>query len=129
MDASSNPGSLSLPTLEFQGATAAKAVIANLAGIEVQLPFQTTPAWAMRSAGLHATMRAPEQIRRTIRLERFGLNLANAYHAMLTDDGAAEWAKTMEYVRLGLTGDHIRRYSPAGPGRRVRGIALSPSRP
>jgi predicted ATPase len=106
-----SPGSLSLPKLEFQGAEAARALIGYLSGIDVQLPFQTTPAWAMRSAGLRPDMRAPEQIRRTLRLERFGVNLANAYHAMLTDDGPAEWAKTMEYVRLGL-GDHIEDIRP-----------------
>jgi predicted ATPase len=109
-----SPGSLSLPKLAFQGAPPAQALIGCLSGIEVHLPFQTTTGWAMRAAGLSAPVRAPDQIRRTLRLERFGVNLANAYHEMLTNDGPAEWAKTMEYVRLGL-GDHIEDIRPRGP--------------
>jgi predicted ATPase len=110
-----SPGSLSLPQLEFQGASPVRALIAHLSGIQVHLPFQMTAGWAMLSAGAVPRMRAPQPIRRTLWLERFGVNLANAYHAMLTDDGPLEWAKTMEYVRLGL-GDHIEDIRPRVQG-------------
>jgi predicted ATPase len=112
LEARLDPNSLLLQQLAVSGTTAARTVVEALSEIDVQLPFQTRAAWTARAAGLQGpSMRTPQPIRRTLRLERFGSNLANAYHAMLTEDGSAEFAKTMEYVRLGL-GDHFEDIRP-----------------
>jgi predicted ATPase len=83
-----------------------QAVVGALANIDVHVPFATGASWAARAAGGYALCREPEQLRRTTRLERFGANLANAYFQMTSEDGHAQWAETMEYIRLGL-GDHV----------------------
>jgi predicted ATPase len=81
-------------------------VLAALQGIEVHTPFEVLPTWVGRAHHRTSALRGSTMIQATRRLERLGLNLANAWHALRTDQGEAHWQETMELVRLGL-GDHV----------------------
>ena len=74
-----------------------------LRAIDVQLPFNTMSNWAARSQGRPLSpLRDSVTIAPVDRLERFGVNLPNAYYVLRNDSSADEWSYTMELVRLGL---------------------------
>jgi predicted ATPase len=77
-----------------------------LASIELHLPFDIFPAWAARTIGRASAMRGSVLVQATDRLDRFGGNLANAYHTLRMEHGDEHWRTTMDYVRLGL-GDRV----------------------
>lgn len=81
-------------------------MIAALKGIEVHVPFEVTPGWVSRAHGRPSVSRGASLIQATTSLERLGVNLANAWHALRSDVGEDHWRETMDYVRLGL-GDRI----------------------
>lgn len=71
-----------------------------LESIEVHFPFQTQPRWA--APGRNHPMRASVPVDSAPRLNRFGTNLPNAFHALKNEKSKAHWSETMDYVRLGL---------------------------
>lgn len=75
------------------------AVASVLSGIEVHLPFNVSASWAEQD---RRTPRGVSLIEPTTRLERFGLNLVNAYQALKNDFGIDHWNETLEYLHLGL---------------------------
>jgi predicted ATPase len=77
-----------------------------LKGIRVHLPFETIPAWAARSLDRKSALRSPSLFAPANQLEKLGLNLANAFHALKNQFGRDEWQRTLDYIRLGL-GDRI----------------------
>ncbi len=81
-------------------------MIAALKAIEVHVPFEVTPAWVGRAHGRQSVLRGVSMIQAATSLERLGVNLANAFHALRSDGSEAHWRETMDYVRLGL-GDRI----------------------
>lgn len=81
-------------------------MVEALKGIEVHVPFEVTPGWVSRAHGRQAVMRGASLIQSASSVERLGVNLANAWHALRSDVGEDHWRETMDYVRLGL-GDRI----------------------
>lgn len=77
-------------------------MVAALKAIEVHVPFEVTPAWVGRAHGRPSGLRGSVMIQSASGLERLGVNLANAYHALRSDGSEAHWRETMDYVRLGL---------------------------
>lgn len=77
-------------------------VIALLERIEVHLPFECLPYWAAQERGHEVATRSVNVIQPTVRLARFGANLANAYHALKTDFSTEHWFETLDLLRLGL---------------------------
>lgn len=77
-------------------------MVAALKAIEVHVPFEVTPAWVGRAHGRQSVLRGSSMIQTATGLERLGINLANAYHALRSDGSEAHWRETMDYVRLGL---------------------------
>jgi predicted ATPase len=70
------------------------------------MPFETTPAWAARALDRKSALRATDLLTPARHLEKLGLNLASAYHALKNNFGKAYWELTLQYIRLGL-GQHI----------------------
>lgn len=77
-----------------------------LQGIDVHLPFQVTASWAASSPDRRG-VRGISLVEPTRRLDRFGLNLVNAYQSLKNDFGLDHWNETLEYIQLGL-GHEIR---------------------
>jgi hypothetical protein len=77
-----------------------------LKDIHVHLPFETTPAWAARALDRKSALRSSTLFAPATHLEKLGLNLANAFHALKNQFGREEWQRTLDYVRLGL-GDRV----------------------
>lgn len=73
-----------------------------LAGISVHLPFSATARWAASEQRLPPGMRDFNVIEPATRLDRFGSNLANAYHTLKNELGRAHWEETLDYIQLGL---------------------------
>lgn len=90
---------------EFGGFSPCGELIDALGGIDVQLPFRVTAAWAGRSVSDVSPMRAAQPIGTADRLRLFGSNIASAYQA-LKNQGRESWERTLDYVRLGL-GDRV----------------------
>jgi predicted ATPase len=77
-----------------------------LASIEVHLPFDILPMWAARAHARPSVMRGTMLLQPTDHLDRFGGNIANAYHSLRVEHDDEHWRTTMDYVRLGL-GDRV----------------------
>lgn len=73
-----------------------------LSGIAVHLPFRATALWAVNEQRLPPGMRDFNVIKPADHLDRFGSNLANAYHTLKNDLGRAHWEETLDYIQLGL---------------------------
>ncbi|MCA9681241.1 MAG: AAA family ATPase, partial [Myxococcales bacterium] len=85
-----------------------RALYDQIANIDVHLPFDVGAGWAtLRHRQGEAAARKPNIIDSTRRLERFGANLASAYHTLKNELGAAHWRETFELVQLGLGRDVI----------------------
>jgi predicted ATPase len=98
------------------GHSAAQAVLLYLQNIQVHLPFEVTSAWASRALDRKSALRTSEPLAPAQRLEKLGLNLANAFHALKNNFGQEHWQRTLDYIRLGL-GEHIEDISTvADPG-------------
>jgi predicted ATPase len=95
-----------------------------LKNIRVHLPFETMPAWAARSLDRKSALRSASLFAPADQLEKLGLNLANAFHALKNQFGREEWQRTLDYVRLGL-GDRIEDVTTwADPGGGNIGLAI-----
>jgi predicted ATPase len=104
-----------LPFLALAGSPGQKGEIGYLEGrsiesvikrILVHLPFETLPAWAARSLDRKSALRSTALLTPAPHLEKLGINLASAYHALKNNFGRDHWDATIDYVRLGL-GQHI----------------------
>ncbi len=81
--------------------------IANqLHAIQLHLPFEVIPAWASRALDRKSALRGSSLLAPAERLDKLGVNLASAYHALKNSFGRPHWDKTVECVRMGL-GEHI----------------------
>lgn len=76
-----------------------------LSSIEVHLPFDVGPGWGAKTLLHRSPLRESVQVEGAERLERHGVNLANAWHSLQNDFSVTHWKETMEYVRLGLGDD------------------------
>jgi predicted ATPase len=92
-----------LPSL---GRDAMQIVAASLRNLRVHLPFEVIPAWAARAFDRKSALRTSSPFAPADHLEKLGVNLANAFHALKNSYGKDEWQQTLSYVRLGL-GEHI----------------------
>ncbi|UQA55995.1 AAA family ATPase [Polyangium aurulentum] len=103
---------------------AAQEVGRHLRNIQVHLPFEVMPAWAGRALDRKSALRTPALFAPATHLEKLGLNLANAYHALKNDFGREEWQRTLDFIRLGL-GDRIEDVTTwADPGGGNIGLAI-----
>jgi predicted ATPase len=82
-----------------------QALVRLLAGIEHHLSFNVTAAWAVKQNNGNVPMREPVLMEPARRLEMFGDNLANAYHALKNDMPSEHWQETVEILRLGVGPD------------------------
>jgi predicted ATPase len=73
-----------------------------LKALQVNLPFEVTPAWAARALDRKSALRSSALLTPADHLEKLGLNLASSYHALKNNFGRAHWEKTVDYLRLGL---------------------------
>jgi predicted ATPase len=80
----------------------AQRVAGYLRDIHGHIPFETMPAWAARALDRKSALRTSALLTPATHLEKLGLNLASAYHALKNNFGRAHWDKTLEYIRLGL---------------------------
>jgi predicted ATPase len=80
-------------------------VLRALRAIEVHVPFEVTPAWVARSARRETALREEGRLEPADHLERLGVNLASAWHALKNDFDAAHWEETLGIARLGLGDD------------------------
>lgn len=105
-----------LPVLGMRPHEDCVRIMEALGGIEVHVPFELRPLWQQRQLDIRIGPRWPSMIERSHRLERYALNLPNAFHE-LRNLGNGVWDRVIERARLGL-GDDIRdfRLSPSGRG-------------
>ncbi|HZI15031.1 MAG TPA: AAA family ATPase [Myxococcus sp.] len=102
----------------------AKAVAIHLRNLHTHLPFEVLPAWAARALDRKAALRTSAPLAPADRLEKLGLNLANAFHALKNNYSQEEWQRTLDYIRLGL-GNRIEDVSTlADPSGGSIGLAL-----
>jgi predicted ATPase len=80
----------------------AQCVAAYLRNLRVHIPFETMPAWAARALDRKSALRAPALLTPATHLEKLGVNLASAYHALKNSFGRSYWDDTLAYIRLGL---------------------------
>lgn len=73
-----------------------------LAGIEVHLPFEVTPAWAARAHQRVSAARGSVLLQPAEQLALFGSNLANVFHTLRNERPREHWDATMDFVRMGL---------------------------
>jgi predicted ATPase len=88
------------------GQRAALRAAWELGNIQVHLPFEVTPAWAARALDRKSAMRIAAPLAPANRLEKLGINLTNAFHALKNNFSQEDWQRTLSYIRLGL-GEHI----------------------
>lgn len=109
---------------KLSGALAIRVIATALRDIHVHLPFEVMPAWAARALDRKSALRTPAPLAPANRLEKLGLNLANAFHALKNNYSAEEWQRTLGYIRLGL-GEDIEDISTlADPGGGSIGLSL-----
>jgi len=87
------------------GDAAAQMVATYLRNLRVHLPFEVMPAWAARALDRKSALRTSSPFAPAEHLEKLGINLANAFHALKNNSGQDEWLQTLGYVRLGLGKD------------------------
>lgn len=97
-----------------------RAVVA-LEGIDVQLPFDSRPAWVNRMNSQPMGVRDSVFLQPADRMQRLGWNLPSVYH-QLRDRG--DWNDTLELVRLGLGEDVENITLPIDPSGGRIGIGL-----
>lgn len=68
-----------------------------LSGIEIHGPFRTTASWLLRGSSGERSTRSDNVVQATSRVERGGINLPNAFHALRNRD---DWQDTIETIRL-----------------------------
>lgn len=111
-------------SLDVTGNMAVQVIADELSRIHVHLPFEVMPAWAARALDRKSALRTPAPLAPANRLEKLGLNLANAFHALKNNYSAEEWQRTLGYIRLGL-GEDIEDISTlADPGGGSIGLSL-----
>lgn len=88
---------------------------AALTKLEVHVPFDVHPAWTHKGQASTA-LRRSNVLRPTRKLERFGENLANAWHALKNDFSEEHWRETMRAVRAGLGPEVNSVATQADPG-------------
>ena len=99
-------GTSALTELARQGGPQAQRMLAALERIEVQLPFDTTPAWAAATGSKRTVaLRASQTLEPARHLALFGENLASVYHALKNDPGRTDWSEVLDVLRLGLGPD------------------------
>jgi predicted ATPase len=109
---------------DVTGERAVQVIAAALRDIHVHLPFEVMPAWAARALDRKSALRASAPLAPANRLEKLGLNLANAFHALKNNYSPEEWQRTLGYIRLGL-GEQIEDISTlADPGGGSIGLSL-----
>lgn len=102
----------------------AQYVAAHLLNVRVHLPFEVMPAWAARALDRKSALRGPVLFAPADHLEKLGLNLPNAYHALRNSFGQEHWKETLDYIRLGL-GEGIEDVTTwADPGGGNVGLAI-----
>lgn len=108
--------SLMLPYLGRHPHPAFQRAIQALSGIEVHVPFETRPLWQQSELELRIGPRWPSMVEHSTKLERYALNLPNAFQQLrnMSDD---VWNRVLARARLGL-GDDVRsfRLTPSGRG-------------
>ena len=107
---------LTLPWLGVNAPSDLRRLIEALSRIEVHVPFETRPIWQQRELDIRVGPRWPGVVERSDALERYGLNLANAYQ-QLRNLGDDIWSRVLDRARLGL-GEDLRdfRLFPSGRG-------------
>jgi predicted ATPase len=103
------------PAISSFGRFPPNAAIENLRNalesIEVHVPFGVSARWARGDA---SPLRQDNVVRPTTRLDRFGSNLANVWHA-LKNRSDAEWQQALFEVRVGLGEDIDTIQVPSSP--------------
>jgi predicted ATPase len=91
-------------------------VLKALNGIEVHSAFETRATWQQRELNVTIGPRWPNLLESTARLERYGVNLSNAFQ-ILRNGGNGVWQRVVERAKLGL-GEDLRDFSltPFGRG-------------
>ena len=84
------------------GYSEAQCVAAYLRNLRLHLPFETMPSWAARALDRKSALRTPALLTPATHLEKLGVNLASAYHALKNSFGRSHWDDTLSYIRLGL---------------------------
>lgn len=97
-------------------------VVLALEGIDVQLPFDSRPAWLNRMNSQPMGVRDSVFLQPADRMQRLGWNLPSVYHHLRQDDEV--WKETLELVRLGLGDDVQSITSPVDPSGGRIGISL-----
>lgn len=83
---------LALPWLGIGTQPALKRIMAALAAIDVQVPFETRPLWQHHELGVKEGPRWPSIVEDAPKLSRFGLNLPNAFQT-LRNRGGETWER------------------------------------
>ncbi len=84
------------------GYSEAQCVATYMRNLRVHIPFETMPAWAARALDRKSALRTPALLTPATQLEKLGVNLASAYHALKNSFGRSYWDDTLAYIRLGL---------------------------
>lgn len=109
-------GDLMLPKLGLGWHPAFQRTVDALSGVELHVPFETRPLWQQRAFDIRKGPRWPSEVDQSDHLERYALNLPNAYQQLrnLSDE---VWNRVLTRARLGL-GDDVRgfRLTPSGRG-------------
>jgi predicted ATPase len=100
---------------------AARAMNA-LASIEVHVPFATQARWFGPRMVPERNMRADNIVQSADRVERGGANLANAFHELRN---RADWADTLETIRLVIDDDITEVTTPASGSGGSIGLAVT----
>ncbi len=107
---------LALPWLGVAAQPAIRRLVAALGSIDVHVPFETRGLWLLSELGLTVGPRLPCLLETATKLNRFGINLPNAFQTLRNRGGAA-WTRLLERAQIGL-GEDLRDFSltPLGRG-------------
>jgi predicted ATPase len=106
---------LTLPWLGVNAPPDLQRLTDALSRIEVHAPFETRPIWQQRELDIRVGPRWPGVVERSEALERYGLNLANAYQ-QLRNLGNDTWSRVVDRARLSL-GEDLRDFRLPASGR------------
>jgi predicted ATPase len=113
---------LALPYLGVGAPPDIQRLIDALDRIDVHVPFETRALWQQPELGLAASPRLPCLLETATKLDRFGINLPNAFQTLRNRGGAA-WLRLLERARIGL-GDDLRDFSLTPLGRGHVGLEI-----
>jgi predicted ATPase len=109
------PGELALLSFGAVRQQPIDRVVRVLERVRVHVGFEVGALWAARGTRRQRPVREPAALRRADELERFGANLANAFHTLKEDRPRDVWARVLQQAEVALNITDLRLPPGASP--------------